>query len=145
MTNRTMLLKCAVAALAMTAGLQPATAGDADPAAYVRACDAYGQGFFYIPGTETCLKIGGYLRHEIAAGDNVYYGGSLDGPKGKTRASLRFDARSGGQGMGSGEGSQRDQPHSAPQSRGLADEGALDLPDPVYRPLNASGHVDLMA
>ncbi|HEY8614110.1 MAG TPA: porin, partial [Roseomonas sp.] len=25
-------------------------------------CDAYGAGFFYIPGTDTCLKVGGYVR-----------------------------------------------------------------------------------
>ncbi|MCI5075986.1 porin, partial [Oricola sp.] len=32
---------------------------------YVRVCDAAGTGFFYIPGSETCLKIGGYARFEI--------------------------------------------------------------------------------
>lgn len=26
---------------------------------YVRVCSTYGEGFFYIPGTETCLKRGG--------------------------------------------------------------------------------------
>lgn len=93
MTKRTTILMGAAAALSMMAGLQPAAAAGAEPTDHVRVCDAYGKGFFYIPGTETCLKLGGYLRHEIAAGDNVYYGGSLDGPKGKTRASLRVDAR----------------------------------------------------
>ncbi len=39
---------------------------------YVRVCDAYGAGYFYIPGTETCLKIGGYVRYEITGGDDVY-------------------------------------------------------------------------
>jgi hypothetical protein len=29
---------------------------------YVRICSAYGAGFWYIPGTDTCMKIGGYLR-----------------------------------------------------------------------------------
>jgi hypothetical protein len=29
---------------------------------YVRFCSAYGAGFWYIPGTDTCMKIGGYLR-----------------------------------------------------------------------------------
>ncbi|SFJ21703.1 Porin subfamily protein, partial [Phyllobacterium sp. CL33Tsu] len=31
-----------------------------EPVEYVRVCDAYGAGFFYIPGTETCLKVNGY-------------------------------------------------------------------------------------
>jgi hypothetical protein len=29
---------------------------------YVRVCDAFGTGYFYIPGTETCLKISGSVR-----------------------------------------------------------------------------------
>ena len=29
---------------------------------YVRVCSTYGAGFFYIPGTETCLRVGGRAR-----------------------------------------------------------------------------------
>jgi hypothetical protein len=29
------------------------------PVEYVKICDAHGAGFFYIPGTDTCLKVGG--------------------------------------------------------------------------------------
>ena len=29
---------------------------------YVKICTTYGAGFFYIPGTDTCIKLGGYLR-----------------------------------------------------------------------------------
>ena len=29
---------------------------------YVRVCSLYGAGFFFIPGTDTCIKLGGYLR-----------------------------------------------------------------------------------
>jgi hypothetical protein len=32
---------------------------------YVRICSLYGAGFFYIPGTDTCIKIGGYLRADV--------------------------------------------------------------------------------
>jgi hypothetical protein len=35
-----------------------------EPVEYVRVCDVYGPGFFYIPGTETCLRIGGEMRFE---------------------------------------------------------------------------------
>src|SRR5918911_23788 len=31
---------------------------------YVKVCSLYGAGFFYIPGTDTCIKFGGYLRFE---------------------------------------------------------------------------------
>lgn len=38
----------------------------AAPVQYVKICDAYGAGFFYIPGTETCLRVGGLVLAEIA-------------------------------------------------------------------------------
>src|SRR5690606_30065006 len=59
-----------------------------EPMEYVRVCDVYGAGFFYIPGTETCLKIGGYARYQIdfAEGD--------DGWNKFGRAQLTMDARS---------------------------------------------------
>jgi hypothetical protein len=40
-----------------------------EPAEYVKICDVYGAGYFYIPGTETCLRVGGYVRYDIGAGD----------------------------------------------------------------------------
>ena len=39
-------------------------AAEPEPMEYVRVCDAFGKGYFYIPGTETCLSIGGYVRTE---------------------------------------------------------------------------------
>src|SRR6516165_4381085 len=34
----------------------------ANPVQYVKICSGYGDGFYYIPGTDTCIKMGGYLR-----------------------------------------------------------------------------------
>jgi Porin subfamily len=34
------------------------------PIEYVRVCTAYGAGFFYIPGTDTCLRVSGRARFE---------------------------------------------------------------------------------
>jgi hypothetical protein len=42
---------------------------------YVRICSLYGAGFFYIPGTDTCIKIGGYMRI-----DTTFNGGIYDQP-----------------------------------------------------------------
>ena len=39
---------------------------------YVKICSLYGAGFFYIPGTDTCIKLGGYLRADTAFGGNFY-------------------------------------------------------------------------
>jgi hypothetical protein len=38
----------------------------AAPATYVKVCDAYGAGFFNIPGTETCVKLGGRVRADYS-------------------------------------------------------------------------------
>lgn len=44
----------------------------AAPIEYVRVCDAYGSGFFYIPGTETCLRVGGSVVAEWRAYSTSY-------------------------------------------------------------------------
>jgi len=35
------------------------------PIDYVHVCDAYGSGYMYLPGTQTCLSIGGYLQFDV--------------------------------------------------------------------------------
>jgi hypothetical protein len=39
---------------------------------YVRICSLYGAGFWYIPGTDTCMKIGGYVRVDTSFNAGVY-------------------------------------------------------------------------
>ena len=60
------LLLGSAAVLTAAAGAQAADlpSRKAAPVEYVRICDAYGAGFFYIPGTDTCLRVGGYVRAE---------------------------------------------------------------------------------
>ncbi|MET3793052.1 porin [Aquamicrobium terrae] len=65
------LLLGSAAALVAVSGARAADAivvAEPEPAEYVRICDVYGAGFYYIPGTETCLKVGGYLRYDIGVG-----------------------------------------------------------------------------
>jgi hypothetical protein len=72
------LLLGSAAALIAVSGARAADAvvvAEPEPAEYVKICDVYGAGYFYIPGTETCLRIGGYVRYDIGGGD----AGSLDG------------------------------------------------------------------
>ncbi len=70
------------AALVSVAG----TAGAADLAHpvkaavdYVKVCDSYGEGFFYIPGSETCLQISGFARETVTFGDGklIYVGNGI--------------------------------------------------------------------
>ena len=60
-----------VAAFVAVSGARAAdavVAAEPEPMDYVRICDIYGVGFYYIPGTETCLKVSGYMRMDIGAG-----------------------------------------------------------------------------
>jgi hypothetical protein len=72
------LLFGSAAALVAVSGARAADAvvvAEPEPAEYVRICDVYGAGYFYIPGTETCLRVGGYVRVDISGGK----AGSFDG------------------------------------------------------------------
>jgi hypothetical protein len=92
------LLLGSAAALAVVSGAQAAdavVAAEPEPVEYVRVCDAYGTGYFYIPGTETCLKIAGYVRFDVGFG----FGDAYDNNGGEdwqthTRAHVSFDAKS---------------------------------------------------
>ncbi|HSM41932.1 MAG TPA: porin, partial [Afifellaceae bacterium] len=68
------LLFASAAGMFVVTGAQAADLPVAEPVEYVRICDAFGTGFFYIPGTETCLKISGYARYEAHfVGDSDIY------------------------------------------------------------------------
>ncbi len=67
-----MLSKTLMGSAAVMVAVTGANAADADvlepePIEYVRVCDAYGSGWFYIPGTETCLKFDGDVRVDWGA------------------------------------------------------------------------------
>ena len=74
MNIRKVLLGSAASLVAIS-GAQAADAivgPEPEAVEYVRVCDAYGAGYFYIPGTETCLRIHGYVRYDASGGDNNY-------------------------------------------------------------------------
>lgn len=39
---------------------------------YVKVCSLYGAGFYYIPGTDTCIKLGGAIRLDTTLNGGVY-------------------------------------------------------------------------
>jgi hypothetical protein len=49
---------------------------------YVRICSLYGSGFFYIPGTDTCLRLSSYLRVDVLANSNFDDTGNTYPPAG---------------------------------------------------------------
>ncbi|HVR58311.1 MAG TPA: porin, partial [Pseudolabrys sp.] len=77
----------------------------AKPVEYVKICSLYGEGFYYIPGTDICLKIGGYVRANYrwnaTGGGQPHYTGaggaqdrSVSPYSTQHRASFNFDSRS---------------------------------------------------
>ena len=65
------LLLGSAAGLVVVAGAQAADLPvKAKPVEYVKICSLYGVGFYYIPGTDMCLKIGGWVRAEYGWGMN---------------------------------------------------------------------------
>lgn len=49
---------------------------------YVKICSLYGAGFYYIPGTDTCIQLGGYLRAEMGVNTNALVTGNIAGAGG---------------------------------------------------------------
>lgn len=65
MTFKGILLGSAAALVAMSgarAADAVAVVAEPEPMEYVRVCDTYGEGYFYIPGTETCLRVAACYR-----------------------------------------------------------------------------------
>jgi hypothetical protein len=61
-TVKTLLLGTAAGFVAVVGAQAADMPVKAAPVNYVKICSLYGDGFYYIPGTDTCLKLGGYLR-----------------------------------------------------------------------------------
>src|SRR5947209_11658843 len=62
MTKKRMLLGSAAALTAISSAQAADLPVKAKPVEYVKICSLYGEGFYYIPGTDICLKIGGYVQ-----------------------------------------------------------------------------------
>ena len=89
MTKMKSLLLGTAAGLVAVAGAQAADMPvKAAPVQYVKICSLYGDGFYYIPGTDTCLKMGGYLRVQAeynAGAGGVIVGSNTGGESGQGR------------------------------------------------------------
>src|SRR3981189_3910454 len=58
------------------AGAQAADLGvKAKPFECVKVCSLYGAGFWYVPGTDTCIKIGAFVKLQLQ--ENMNSGGPM--------------------------------------------------------------------
>src|SRR6202034_2544643 len=67
---KSLLLGSAAALVAVTAGQAADLPVKAKPVEYVKVCSLYGAGFYYMPGTDMCIKVGGWMRVEATWGND---------------------------------------------------------------------------
>ena len=103
-TIKTIILASA-AALAASAGAQAADLPvKAKAVQYVKICSLYGAGFYYIPGTDTCIKLGGYAQLDVSLNATAHHQPAWTGALGlhnrnsdffvtRTRTQLNIDTR----------------------------------------------------
>ena len=101
------LLLGSAAGLVAVAGAQAADLPvKAKPVEYVKVCSLYGAGYYYMPGTDICLKLGGYVRYQFTVNPgSTITAGPLSGQGGRggrsdavetahrTRALITVDTR----------------------------------------------------
>ena len=75
-TIKSLILGSAAGLAAMTGAQAADLPVKAKAVEYVKVCSLYGAGFFYIPGTDTCIKLGGYMRIDTTFNG----GGTQTGP-----------------------------------------------------------------
>ncbi len=82
--TKSLLLGAAAGFVAMSGAQAADLPVKAKPVEYVKICSAYGAGFYYIPGTDICLRVGGYVFVETgvkgrnAAVDVIYSGDNFN-------------------------------------------------------------------
>jgi hypothetical protein len=69
---KSLVLGSAAALVAMSGAQAADLPVKAKAVEYVRICSLYGAGFYFIPGTDTCIKLGGYLRVDTTFNGNIY-------------------------------------------------------------------------
>jgi hypothetical protein len=91
------LLLGSAAGLVAVAGAQAADLPvKAKPVQYVKICSLYGVGFYYIPGTDMCIKIGGWVRAEYGWGQNGNFAWGWANANVNNRATNNSDFRARG-------------------------------------------------
>ena len=65
MNLKSLLIGSAAALVAAPAFAADVIIAEPEPVEYVEVCDVAGAGYFYIPGSRTCLQISGLVRHQL--------------------------------------------------------------------------------
>jgi hypothetical protein len=82
---RLLFLGCAAVLVAHAPVRAAELHGKAKPLAREKSCSAYGAGFRRMPGSDLCVKIGGWARAETSGGNGINWG-ALNEPAARTLA-----------------------------------------------------------
>lgn len=93
---KSLLLGTAAGLVAMSGAQAADLPVKAKPVQYVKICSLYGAGFYYIPGTDMCLKIGGWVRQQVGYGVNGSLTNGANVANLDTRATNNFAMRARG-------------------------------------------------
>ena len=88
---KSLFLGSAAALVAVGAQAADLPVKKAAPVEYVRICSTYGEGFFYVPGTDSCLRVSGRLRVDV--GYNEPLSRANDSIGVRVRGRVNFDHR----------------------------------------------------
>src|SRR3954470_1175298 len=92
---KSLILGSAAGLLAMSGAQAADLPVKAKTGEFVSICSLYGAGFFYIPGTDTCIKLGGYVRVDTTFNGQIYGGPAWSADLGQgNRYRHSFDSRS---------------------------------------------------
>jgi hypothetical protein len=93
---KSLLLGSAAGLVAVTAGQAADLPVKAKPVEYVKVCSLYGAGFYYMPGTDLCIKVGGWARTELATGSingSMTWGPFAGNANSRTSSNYAYRAR----------------------------------------------------
>jgi hypothetical protein len=90
---KSLLLGTAAGLVAVSAGQAADLPVKAKPVEYVKVCSLYGAGFYYMPGTDICLKVGGYARAETTYHSNGNFAAGPTGGDVNNRSTNEFVMR----------------------------------------------------
>jgi len=92
---KSLLLSSAAGLVAVSTGQAADLPVKAKPVEYVKVCSLYGAGFYYMPGTDICIKLGGYVRAEVGYNDNgnITWGAFNGNANSRNTSNLTYRAR----------------------------------------------------
>jgi hypothetical protein len=71
---RLLFLSCAAGLVALAPGRAAELHSKTNPLARQKSCGGYGAGFRRAPGSDLCVKIGGWARAEASGGNGINWG-----------------------------------------------------------------------